>query len=139
TLSILSHWSHYRVRNISESSYQQFKTDISVFALAQKVQRQHRSLSGYEEAMQCHLGDYTQYAPLRHELSKAETAASRSRNRLRRRAIMESLNKLAVGDIVDVQGSRNLGTCVVVSAAGNPTNPRVGVVTAKGQLRRVST
>src|SRR5699024_7643083 len=87
--------------------------------------------------MQCQLGYCTQYARLRHELSKAETAASRSRNRLRRRANMESLNKLAVGDIVDVQGSRNFGTCVVVSAACNPTNPVVGVGSVKGLLRRV--
>src|SRR5690625_9482 len=138
-VNLLAQFGHDRSRNILESSFAQFQADRSVVGLAQEVQRQERSLSGYEEAMQCHLGDFTQYARLRHELSKAETAASRSRNRLRRRAIMESLNKLAVGDIVDVQGSRNLGTCVVVSAAGNPTNPRVGVVTAKGQLRRVST
>src|SRR5690625_6751247 len=52
---------------------------------------------------------------------------------------MESLNNLAVGDIIDIHGARNLGTAVVVSAAGNPTNPRVGVVTAKAQLRRIST
>lgn len=138
-VNLLARFGRERSRNILESSFAQFQADRSVVGLAQEVQRQERSLAGYEEAMECHLGDFTQYARLRQELSSAEKAASRSRNRLRRRAVMESLNKLAVGDIIDVQGSRRLGTSVVVSAAGNPTNPRVGVVTAKGQLRRLST
>src|SRR5690625_4432039 len=138
-VNLLASFGRERSRNILESSFAQFQADRSVVGIAQEVQRQERSLSGYEEAMACHLGDFTEYARLRQELSTAEKAASRSRNRVRRRAIMESLNKLAEGDIIDVQGSRQLGTSVVVSAAGNPTNPRVGVVTAKGQLRRLST
>lgn len=138
-VNLLARFGRERSRNILESSFAQFQADRSVVGLAQEVQRQENSLAGYEEAMECHLGDFTEYARLRQEVSKAEKAASRSRNRVLRRAIMESLNKLAEGDIIDVQGSRNLGTSVVVSAAGNPTNPRVGVVTAKGQLRRLST
>ncbi|WP_022870777.1 DEAD/DEAH box helicase [Yaniella halotolerans] len=138
-VNLLASFGRERSRNILESSFAQFQADRSVVGVAQEVQRQERSLTGYEEAMECHLGDFTEYARLRQEVSKAEKAASRSRNRVRRRAIMESLNKLAEGDIIDVQGTRNLGTSVVVSAAGNPTNPRVGVVTSKGQLRRLST
>ncbi|GAA4109564.1 DEAD/DEAH box helicase [Enteractinococcus coprophilus] len=139
SVNLLARFGRERARNILESSFAQFQADRSVVGLAQEVQRQERSLAGYEESMQCHLGDFTEYARLRHELSKAEKAASRSRNRVQRRAIMESLNNLAVGDIIDIQGGRHLGTSVVVSAAGNPTNPRVGVVTGKGQLRRIST
>lgn len=139
SVNLLARFGRERARNILESSFAQFQADRSVVGLAQEVQRQERSLAGYEESMQCHLGDFTEYARLRHELSKAEKAASRSRQRVERRAIMESLNNLSVGDIIDVQGNRYLGTCVVVSAAGNPTNPRVGLVTTKGQLRRIST
>jgi len=139
SVNLLARFGRERSRNILESSFAQFQADRSVVGLAQEVQRQERSLAGYEESMQCHLGDFTEYAKLRQELSRAEKTASRARNRVQRRAIMESLNNLAVGDIIDVYGNRNLGTCVVVSAAGNPTNPRVGVVTAKGQLRRIST
>ena len=139
SVNLLARFGRDRARHILESSFAQFQADRSVVGLAQEVQRQERSLAGYEESMECHLGDFTEYAQLRKELSQAEKAASRSRNRVQRQAIMESLNNLAVGDILDVQGNRNLGTCVVVSAAGNPTNPRVGVVSAKGQLRRIST
>lgn len=139
SVNLLARFGRERARNILESSFAQFQADRSVVGLAQEVQRQERSLAGYEDAMTCHLGDFTQYAELRQELAKAEKAASRSRSRVQRRAIMESLNNLAVGDIIDVQGNRRLGRSVVVSAAGNPTNPRVGLVTAKGQLRRIST
>src|SRR5699024_6723679 len=78
-----------RSRNILESSFAQFQADRSVVGVAQEVQRQERSLAGYEEAMECHLGDFTEYARLRQEVSQAEKAASRSRNRVRRRAVME--------------------------------------------------
>ena len=139
SVNLLARFGRERARNILESSFAQFQADRSVVGLAQEVQRQERSLAGYEESMQCHLGDFTEYARLRHELSKAEKATSRSRQRVQRRAILESLNNLVVGDIIDVQSSRYLGTSVVVSAAGNPTNPRVGVITSKGQLRRIST
>ncbi len=139
SVNLLARFGRERARNILESSFAQFQADRSVVGLAQEVQRQERSLEGYEESMTCHLGDFTEYAQLRQELSQAEKAASRARNRVQRRAIMESLNNLAVGDIIDIHGARNLGTAVVVSAAGNPTNPRVGVVTAKAQLRRIST
>lgn len=138
-VNLLARFGRERARNILESSFAQFQADRSVVGLAQEVQRQERSMAGYEESMHCHLGDFTEYAKLRQDLSRAEKAASRARNRVQRRAIMESLNSLAVGDIVDIQGQRSLGTSVVVSAAGNPTNPRVGIVTAKGQLRRIST
>lgn len=139
SVNLLARFGRERARNILESSFAQFQADRSVVGLAQEVQRQERSLAGYEEAMECHLGDFTEYAQLRKDLSQAEKVASRTRQRAQRRTIMESLNNLAVGDIIDIQASRYLGTSVVVSAAGNPTNPRVGVITTKGQLRRLST
>src|SRR5699024_4726719 len=64
-VSLLAQFGQDRSSNILESSFAQFQADRSVVGLAQEVQRQERSLSGYEEAMQCHLGDFTQYARLR--------------------------------------------------------------------------
>src|SRR5699024_9718266 len=50
-VNLLAQFGHDRSRNILESSFAQFQADRSVVGLAQEVQRQERSLSGYEEAM----------------------------------------------------------------------------------------
>src|SRR5699024_4185785 len=48
-VNLLPQFGHDRSRNILESSFAQFQADRSVVGLAQEVQRQERSLSGYEE------------------------------------------------------------------------------------------
>ena len=53
-------------------------------------------------------------------------------------AVKDSLANLAVGDVVELDAGRSLGRAVVVFPAGNPQNPRVGVVTDKAQLRRIT-
>lgn len=136
SVNLLSQYGRDRTRGILESSFAQFQADRSVVGLAQELKSMQRSLSGYEEAMSCHLGDFTEYARIRRELSDAEKSSSRARQRAKRRSIMDSLNQLIPGDIFTIK-ARGLGDVVVVSPAGNPTNPRVGVVTPKGQLRRV--
>ena len=75
-------------------------------------------------------------ARLRKELSEAEKDSSKGRHRARQRAVKESLANLLPGDVVEVPGPRRLGTVVVVFPAGNPANPRVGVITQQAQLRR---
>ncbi|WGH91334.1 DEAD/DEAH box helicase [Auritidibacter ignavus] len=126
-------------RGILESSFAQFQADRSVVGLAQQVKEQEKSLEGYRQAMSCHLGDFTEYAALRRELAAAEKSASRVKKRARRDAEEQSLTRLVVGDIIEVTGPRKFGVCTVVSTAGNPHNPRVAVITHKGQFRRVGT
>ncbi|MGO1182023.1 MAG: DEAD/DEAH box helicase [Micrococcaceae bacterium] len=137
SVNLLAQFGRQRAHSILESSFAQFQADRSVVGLAQEVRTREKSLAGYERSMHCHLGDFTEYARLRKELSDLEKRASKSRHRARLSAVKDSLNELIVGDIVEVHGARRLGEAVVVSAAGNPSHPRVGVITQKGQLRRL--
>lgn len=126
-----------RARGILESSFAQFQADRSVVGLARQVRDKEASLNQYAEAMQCDRGDMGEYMRLRKELAAAEKSGSQGRRRARLGALKESLSELAVGDVVDLREGRALGRCVVVFPAGNPQNPRVGVITDKAQLRRI--
>ncbi|MCK6090302.1 DEAD/DEAH box helicase [Micrococcus endophyticus] len=127
-----------RARGILESSFAQFQADRSVVGLAREVRSKQASLEKYEKAMQCHLGDFSEYLALRKELASAEKSGSQGRRRAQLAAVKESLADLAVGDVVELDAGRSLGRAVVVFPAGNPQNPRVGVVTDKAQLRRIT-
>ena len=124
-------------RAILESSFAQFQADRSVVGLAREVRSREESMAGYEKSMTCHLGDFTEYARLRKELAEAEKKDSKGRNRARSRAAQQSLVDLLPGDVIEVPGPRKVGTAVVVFPAGNPSNPRVGVITNDAQLRRI--
>ena len=127
-----------QARGILESSFAQFQADRSVVGLARELRSKQASLEKYEEAMQCHLGDFAEYLTLRKELAAAEKSGSQGRRRAHLAAVKDSLANLAVGDVVELDAGRSLGRAVVVFPAGNPQNPRVGVVTDKAQLRRIT-
>ena len=139
SVNLIAQFGLERSRAILESSFAQFQADRSVVGLAREVRTREQSLDGYEQSMTCHLGDFTEYARLRKELSEAEKDTSKGRNRARQRAVKDSLANLLPGDIIEVPGTRRLGTAVVVFPAGNPANPRVGIITQEAQLRRIGT
>ena len=65
-------------REVLETSFAQFQADRSVVQLARRVVDQRASLAGYEESMRCHLGDFSEYAALRREVSDLERDAARA-------------------------------------------------------------
>ncbi|GAA3338153.1 DEAD/DEAH box helicase [Curtobacterium pusillum] len=71
-VNLIEQFGRQRTREVLETSFAQFQADRSVVDLARKVRSQQESLDGYRQAMQCHLGDFTEYAALRRELSDLE-------------------------------------------------------------------
>ncbi|MBT2501200.1 RNA helicase [Curtobacterium sp. ISL-83] len=71
-VNLIEQFGRQRTREVLETSFAQFQADRAVVDLARKVRSQQESLDGYREAMQCHLGDFTEYAALRRELSDLE-------------------------------------------------------------------
>ncbi|MDO5634569.1 MAG: DEAD/DEAH box helicase [Micrococcus sp.] len=127
-----------RARGILESSFAQFQADKSVVGLARQVRSQEKSLQKYADAMHCDAGDFTEYLRLRKEIAASQKSGAQGRRRAHVAAIKESLTELAVGDVIELPEGRGLGRCIVVFPAGNPQNPRVGVITDKAQLRRIT-
>lgn len=138
SINLLAQYGRERARGILESSFAQFQADRSVVGLAQKVRQQQKSLTGYEEAFTCHLGDFREYARLRRELSTAEKEYAKSKSKDRFHSIVTSLHNLQVGDVFTVAGKRRIGTVVVLSRAHSLTDPRVAVLNEQAQLRTVS-
>src|SRR5690606_25609780 len=71
-VNLIAQFGRQRTREILESSFAQFQADRGVVDLARKVREHETALDGYETAMNCHLGDFREYAGLRRELTDLE-------------------------------------------------------------------
>ncbi|GGH92236.1 DEAD/DEAH box helicase [Arthrobacter liuii] len=139
SINLLAQFGRARAREILESSFAQFQADRSVVGLARQVRSREESLAGYAKSMTCHLGDFTEYARLRRELSDAENATSRTKSRVRKSLSDDSLARLLPGDVVNVPGGRAPGPAVVLSSDHGSREPRPAVLTLDSQLRRIGT
>ncbi|NUT72317.1 RNA helicase [Pseudarthrobacter sp. C4D7] len=139
SINLLAQFGRARAREILESSFAQFQADRSVVGLARQVRSREESLAGYARSMTCHLGDFTEYARLRRELSDAENATSRTKSRVQKSLSGDSLARLLPGDVVNVPGGRAPGPAVVLSSDHSSREPRPAVLTLDNQLRRIGT
>lgn len=73
-----------RAREVLETSFAQFQADRSVVGLARGIRDKQVSLDGYANAMRCHLGDFTEYALMRRQVSDLERVLANSRTRAER-------------------------------------------------------
>jgi ATP-dependent RNA helicase HelY len=137
SINLLAQFGRPRAREILESSFAQFQADRSVVGLARQVRSREESLAGFKASMTCHLGDFSEYAKLRRELSEAENAASRSSSRARKSVTEDSLSRLLPGDVVDVPTGRAPGFAVVLGSDHSAQEPRPAVLTLDNQLRRI--
>ena len=130
-------------RQLLESSFAQFQADKAVVGLARQLRKSEEGLAGYAESAQCHLGDFMEYSSLRRALSDAEAASARARRADRRDAIVESLQALRPGDVIEVPTGKYSGHAVVIDPGGTGTtsgrdDPRPYVLTEDRQARRLS-
>ncbi|WP_415857167.1 DEAD/DEAH box helicase, partial [Sinomonas sp. G460-2] len=137
SINLVAQFGRKRARDILESSFAQFQADRSVVGLARQVREREESLAGYEKAMRCHLGDFSEYARLREDLSMAEKYASREAGRMRRSMTVDSLARLMPGDVVELTEGRLSGSAVVLAADTNAREPRPHVLTFDHNLRRI--
>jgi ATP-dependent RNA helicase HelY len=111
-------------RDLLEQSLGQFQADRSVVGISRRIDRNVEALAGYEESMRCHLGDFTEYAALRRQVSDREKSLSRQGVAESREASAASLRALKTGDVISVPSGRRAGLAVVldpgVDADGDP-------------------
>jgi ATP-dependent RNA helicase HelY len=117
-------------RDLLESSFAQFQADRAVAGLVKQIRRNDETLRQYEAQMQCHLGDFAEYAELRRRLSEREATLAREGSKARRGAVAASIEKLRRGDVIRVPRGRRAGLAVVLDPGLHPTDdPRPLVVT----------
>ncbi|GAB3285623.1 DEAD/DEAH box helicase [Sinomonas notoginsengisoli] len=137
SINLVAQFGRERARGILESSFAQFQADRSVVGLARQVRSREESMAGYEKAMTCHLGDFAEYSRIRQELNEAEKFASRQAGRARRSMTVDSLARLAPGDVVEIGQGRLAGSAVVLNGDTNAREPRPQVLTFDRNLRRI--
>ncbi|MBB2956452.1 DEAD/DEAH box helicase [Pseudoclavibacter helvolus] len=71
-VNLIDRFGRARTRSVLESSFAQFQADRAVVDLAKRVRQQEEALAGYEDGMNCHLGDFFEYSRIRRELNDLE-------------------------------------------------------------------
>ena len=128
-----------RAREVLESSFAQFQADRGIVGIARQIKANQEGLDGYRDAMQCHLGDFSEYSGLRRRITDLEKNAAKRRAAAVRAAIDTSLGALVPGDIVRVPDGRREGLAIVVRSnrGGKRDGASPSVVTEGGQLRQI--
>jgi ATP-dependent RNA helicase HelY len=127
-------------REILETSFAQFQADRAVVGIARAVRKNEEGLDGYAEAMQCHLGDFAEYAALRREVARLEKEGAKARSASRRAAAAISLEALRIGDVIKIPAGRRAGWAVVVQPGRSHHGeaPAPSVVTEDKHLVRLT-
>src|SRR5690625_5069747 len=126
-------------REILETSFAQFQADRGVVGLAKKARDLSDTLAGYAKAMECHLGDFSEYAQLRRDISDREADLSRDDSRERKLATKLSMEKWRLGDVVAIPSGRRAGWAVVLEPSkGNLDGPKPTVLMLDRQARHVT-
>ena len=127
-----------RANEVLELSFAQFQADRSVVGISKAIQRNDEALEGYADAMRCHLGDFQEYAGLRHELAQLEKSAAKQQSASRRAAAAVSLSELQPGDVIEIPQGRRSGYAVVIPGQRGRSGPDPTVLTIDAQVRRLT-
>lgn len=140
-VNLVARMGRHAAREVLETSFAQFQADRAVVGLATELRRLEEGLDGYREAMQCHLGDFDEYARIRDELSRTEKDATRAAAAERRDRAERSWAALQQGDVFLIPAGRRSGPALVLDSGRTRTAREDGrplVLTVEGQVRRVS-
>jgi len=117
SVNLVAQVGYDRAKSILETSFAQFQADKSAVGLARQIQAQEQALAGYQEAMSCDRGDFSQYLKLRQELSDFEKQGARAAKTVLRQDTEAAIAALKRGDIVAVPSGRRKGYAVVIEPA----------------------
>jgi ATP-dependent RNA helicase HelY len=139
-VNLVHQFGRERARELLESSFAQFQADKAVVGLARQLRKSEDALKGYADAAACDKGDFMEYAGLRHRLSDTEKNLARSRKADRRQDVIDSLESLRPGDVIEVPSGRFSGMAVVIDPGtrADRDGPRPYVLTADRHARRLS-
>ena len=137
-INLVGQMGRARAREVLETSFAQFQADQSVVGLSAEVKKLRQAQAGYAESLHCHLGDFSEYAAIREEITRKEKNAGRIASAQRRSSAEECLANMRPGDVFVIPRGKRSGPAVVIAAADRPHDPRPQVLTHERQIRRVS-
>ncbi|MCW2521865.1 MAG: box helicase domain protein, partial [Frankiales bacterium] len=119
-INLVSQVGRANARQLLESSFAQFQADRSVVGIHRQVTRNEQALADLRKRMSCHLGDFAEYGALRQRIKDRESELSRDGASQRRATVAQSLDALAVGDVVRVPAGRRAGLAVILDPGTSP-------------------
>jgi ATP-dependent RNA helicase HelY len=138
-INLVSQVGRETARALLESSFAQFQTDRSVVDITRQITRNEKALAELAPAMNCHLGDFAEYAALRRAIKDRESLLARAGASNRRAAVAQSLESLSVGNVVRIPAGRRAGLAVVLDPGTSPlADARPMVLTEDKWAGRVS-
>lgn len=138
-VNIISSMGYDRAVELLGSSFAQFQADRGVAGLNQQLRKMEEGLGGYKEAMECHLGDFFEYAAIRNKIAEVEKNAVKAGRIQLRQETAVSLSSLVPGDVIVIQTGRRAGPAVVLDPGTDfAAEPRPLVLTMQREVRRLS-
>ena len=113
-INMVERLGYRKARDSLESSFAQFQADRSVSGLLRQVSRHREAIDGYRKSMNCHLGDFAEYANIRRDIKDREQELAKAGSRSRNAEIAASLEQLQRGDVIMVTAGRRSGLAVVL-------------------------
>jgi ATP-dependent RNA helicase HelY len=139
-VNLVRQMGRHTAREVLETSFAQFQADRAVVGLARQLRKNEEGLAGYQEAMTCHLGDFSEYAALRRALSDREKQLARDETASRRAQVARALDQLRPGDVITLPGggrrSSRIGVVVETDSRRTFDNARPVVLTEDRQVRK---
>jgi len=83
TINLISQFGAVRARTSLESSFAQFQADKAVVGLARQIKRNGEAILELESEIDCHLGDFVEYAQIRFEIKELEKELSTKKRKAR--------------------------------------------------------
>ena len=77
TINLISRFGAERARTSLESSFAQYQADKAVVGLARQIKRNKSSIADLVSEMECHQGDFTEYASIRSEIKYLEKSMAK--------------------------------------------------------------
>lgn len=99
-------------KELLNQSFAQFQTDRSVVQAARTGRKVNQALERAREDLECHLGDFMEFARMREEVSELEGTSAKERRRLWTQDVGSAIRRLVPGDVIHVPKQ---GWCVVLS------------------------
>lgn len=138
-VNLIAEFGVAKSRELLESSFAQFQADRSVVGLSTEIRRAQDAVVGFNESMECNLGDFSEYMKIRRQISEIEKSQTRDRSRQNRSKGTKFLSDLRRGDVfvLDDSNRREL-PYLVIDEARDFEDPRPRVISANGIVKRVS-
>ena len=93
TINLISQFGAERARTSLEASFAQYQADKAVVGLARQITRNDKAIAEMSLEVECHLGDFLEYAEIRSDISELEKSIAK-RSKQKRLQTEEEIQEL---------------------------------------------